>query len=166
LKKVPNIIKKCLIFFTVFVSNQRKKTLQNGRFNFSRRWPYNLYMLFEKSYDMVLWFSVKINRKYFENFPHFLFKLNFLVSPAGNIEIATFYYIQICPRFVSSLLFILWIILFQTKLRFGRNPSKPSFIQNWKKFIALKLATLVSQPIYRVKFNKLNSWKKIFLSMC
>jgi hypothetical protein len=52
LKKVPNIIKNI----------------------FSRRWPRLFYMLFEKSYDMVLLFLVKIIWKYFENLPHFLFK--------------------------------------------------------------------------------------------
>jgi hypothetical protein len=59
-----------------------------------------------------------------------IFKLIFLESPAENIKNATFYLIQICPRFVSLPLFILWIILFATKLRFGRNPPKPSLIQN------------------------------------
>jgi hypothetical protein len=36
-----------------------------------------------------------------------IFKLIFLESPAENIKKANFYLIQICPRFVSSLLFIL-----------------------------------------------------------
>jgi hypothetical protein len=116
LKKVPNIIKIMPYFPFKFFFNiwfrSTKNTLQNGHFIFSRRWPHIFYMLFEKSYDMVLWFLLKNNWKYFE-----------------NIENATFYFIQICPHFVSSLLLILWIIIFATKLRFGRNPSKPSLIQ-------------------------------------
>jgi hypothetical protein len=36
-----------------------------------------------------------------------ILKLIFLESPAENIDNAVFYFIQICPYFVSSLLFIL-----------------------------------------------------------
>jgi hypothetical protein len=75
-----------------------------------------------------------------------------------------FQYIQICLRFVSSLLFILWIILFETKLWFGRNPSKPSFIQSWINFITPNFVKLVSRLIHNVKFNKLNSWRYMFIS--
>jgi hypothetical protein len=40
------------------------------------------------------------------------------------------FYIKICFRFVSSLLFILWIILFWMKIRFARNLVKHSLIKN------------------------------------
>jgi hypothetical protein len=117
-------------------------------------------MLFEKSYDMVLWFLVKNNSKYFENFTYILFKLIFLESSAENIENAHFNFNQISSYFVSLLLVQLWIIIFATKLRFSRNLSKP-FLFKIKKIITLKLAKLVSRPIHHVKFNKLNSWKNI-----
>ena len=55
-------------------SKSTKNTLQNGHFNFSRRLPNIFYMLFEKSYDMILWFLVKNNWKYFENLLHSLLK--------------------------------------------------------------------------------------------
>jgi hypothetical protein len=55
----------------------------------------------------LLGFCIETIWKYFENFPHFLFKLIFLKLPAKHIANATFYFFQICPRFVSSLLFIL-----------------------------------------------------------
>jgi hypothetical protein len=66
---------------------------------------------------MVLWFLVKYILKIFLISCSKFFKLIFLLSPAKNIENATIYFIQICPRFVSSLLFLLWIIIFETKLR-------------------------------------------------
>ena len=59
-----------------------------------------------------------------------IFKLVFMESLAENIRNSYFQYIQICPRFVSLLLFILWIVSFEVKLWFGRSPSKPTFIQN------------------------------------
>jgi hypothetical protein len=77
-----------------------------------------------------LGFLVENIWKYFENFPHFLFKLTFLKSPAKNIANSTFYLFQICPRFVSSIWFIVLIIIFAKKLRFGRNRLKPSLIKN------------------------------------
>jgi hypothetical protein len=78
LKTLPNIMKKCLIFYSNFFYSicfeSTKKTFQNGYFYFSRRWPYIFYMLFEKSYDIFLGFSVETIWKYIENFPNFLFK--------------------------------------------------------------------------------------------
>jgi hypothetical protein len=65
-------------------------------------------MLFEKSYDIFLGFLVETILKYFENFPHFLFKIfqtNFF--EITGLKYATFNFFQICPCFVSSLLFIL-----------------------------------------------------------
>jgi hypothetical protein len=110
-----------------------------------------------------LWFSVKKIGNILKIFVISctkIFKLIFLESPAESIENLTFYFIQICPRFVSPLLFILWIIFFATKLRFGRNPSKPFFIKNKKKIISPKFAKLISRPIHHVKFISLNLWKK------
>jgi hypothetical protein len=95
-----------------------------------------------------------------------IFKLIFLESPAENIENAAFYFIQICPCFVSSILFILWIIIFATKLRFVRNRLSPSLIKNKKKIIALKLAKFLSRPDQRIQFISFISCKKIFLTMC
>jgi hypothetical protein len=49
-------------------------------------------------------------RNYFEIFrklSSLLVQTNFLKSPAENIAKATFYFLQICPRFVTSLLFTL-----------------------------------------------------------
>jgi hypothetical protein len=43
------------IFFQ-YLFQINEKTLQNGHFNFSTRWPHIFYMLFKKSYDMVEWF--------------------------------------------------------------------------------------------------------------
>jgi hypothetical protein len=131
-------MKYCLIFRSKFLFNicfkSTKKTLRNGYFNFSTRWPHIFYMLFEKPYDMLRWFLVKNNRKCFENFISFLvpnfFKLIFLESLAEKMKNGYFDLIQICPRFVHSLLFILLIIIFWMKIRFGRNSSKPSLIKN------------------------------------
>jgi hypothetical protein len=78
---------------------------------------------------------------------------NFFWNHRINIPNASFYLFQVYPRFVSLLLFILWIIIFETKLRFGRNPSKPSSIQNYRNFILPKLAKLVSRPIQLMKKN-------------
>jgi hypothetical protein len=112
-------------------------------------------MLLKKSYDMVLWFLVKNNWKHFENFLHFLFK-NFQTYFSGitswkNIENVTFDFIQICPRFISPLLFILWIIIFATKLQLSRNPSKLYFIKDYKLILLPEFAKLVSRPIHHLK---------------
>ena len=40
------------------------------------------------------------------------------------------------------------------------------FIKYYRKFIKPKLTKLVSRPIHHVKFDQLDSWKKIFHSMC
>jgi hypothetical protein len=119
-------------------------------------------MLFEKSYDIVLWFLVKIIWKYLENFPHSffskIFKLIFLESSAANIENAYFYLIQKCPCFVFSLLFIHWIIFFATKLRFGINPSKPFLSRIKKNYFTetcqIGKPTHPPRKIYFIKFMK------------
>jgi hypothetical protein len=77
-------------FFKFFYSicfKSTKKTLQNGHFNLSRRWPHIFYtcMLFEKSYEIFLGFSVETIWKYIENFPHFLFK-NFQTNFSGILS--------------------------------------------------------------------------------
>ena len=130
LKKVLNIVKKLLIFcsncFYSICFKSTKKNYQNGHFNFSFRWPHIFYMLFEKLYDIFMGFSVET---IFISCSKF-FKLTLLEYLSENIENGYFHYFQICSLFVSSLLFILWIILFEEKLLFGKNPSKPSFIQN------------------------------------
>ena len=120
---------------------------------------WNFLGIFGRNYLKIFWKNFHISCT------KFLFKLIFLESFAENIGNGYFHYIQIWLRFVSSLFFILWIILFQTKLRFDRNASKPPFIQNQKKIITPKLAKLVSQPMDRVKFNKLTLWKKISLDV-
>jgi hypothetical protein len=140
LKKVPSIIKKCLIFSSNFFYSicfkSTKKTLQNGHFNSSRKWPHIFYIIFEKSYDNFFGFSVETILKIFLISCLKIFKLIFMKSLAENIRNAYFHYIQICPRFVSSC------------------------------WITLKLSKLISRPIHCVKFNKLKSCKKIFLAMC
>ena len=124
------------------------------------------YILFEKSNDIFLKFLVETFWKYFKNFPNFLFKIFQTIFFKNRLKTLgmPLYFFQICPRFVSPLLLILWIIIFETKQRFGRNPSKLFFIQNLKTIISPKLAE-VSQPIYHLKCISFNSWKKFFL-MC
>jgi hypothetical protein len=78
-----------LFIFFILWFKLTKTTLQNCKFNFQHT-PHILYMLFKKSYDLVLWFLGKTFWKF---------------STAENIENATFYFIRICPRFVFSLLF-------------------------------------------------------------
>ena len=65
----------CSNIFCIICFKSTKKTFQYGYFNFSRRWPHIFYMLFEKSYDTFLRFLVETFWKYFENFPHFWFKI-------------------------------------------------------------------------------------------
>jgi hypothetical protein len=123
-------------------------------------------MLFEKSYDTFLGFLVETIWKYFENFPHFWFKFFkhiFLKLPAKNSGNSTFYFIQICPRFVSSLLFILGIIIFVTNDGLAEIHRSP-LLSRIK--ISPRLAKLVSQPVHYFKFILFNSRKKIFFSMC
>ena len=62
--------------------------------------------------------------------------------------------------YYSSLLVILWIIIFATKLRFGRKRLSHSLI---KKNISLKLAKFLSRPDHRIQFIAFISWKKYFL---
>jgi hypothetical protein len=79
---------------------------------------------------------------------------------------AIFYLFHICPRFVSLLSFILWIIIFATKLRFGRNRLSPLLIE--KSIILLKLAKFLSRPpnsiyfFYLMKINYLRCAKISF----
>jgi hypothetical protein len=87
---------------------------------------WHFFGIFGRNYLEIFWkFSSFLVQTYF--------KLFFLKSSAKNIWNATFYCFQICLGFVSSLLFIFWIIIFWMKLRFGRNPSKLSSIKNYKK---------------------------------
>jgi hypothetical protein len=76
-KKFRTLLKNALFFvqfFFHYIFRSTKNNLQNGHFNFSRRWPHIFYMLFEKSYDIFMGFLVETIWKYFENFLHFLFK--------------------------------------------------------------------------------------------
>jgi hypothetical protein len=65
----------CSNFFYSICFKSTKKIIQNGHFHYSLRWPHIFYMLFEKSSDIFLGFSVETIWKYFENFPHFFFKI-------------------------------------------------------------------------------------------
>jgi hypothetical protein len=119
-------------------------------------------MLFKKSSDIFWDFWSKLFGNILKIFLISCsnLKLIFLESSAENIENAHLNFNQICPRFVSSLLFILLIIIFATKLQFERNPSKP-FLSRIKINRKPQLVKLVSRPIHHVKFTKLNSRKKI-----
>jgi hypothetical protein len=123
-KKSEHYLKNALffvqIFFSVYFSNQRKTFFKMAKMATNHMtffWDF-----WSKLFGNILKiFLISCSK---------LFELIFLKSPAKNMANATFYFFQICLRFVSSLLFILRIIIFETKLRFGRNPSKPFFIRN------------------------------------
>jgi hypothetical protein len=123
----------CSNFFSIFVSNQRKTLFKMVTFTF-RVGDHIFFIFYLKNHitwfcdfwSKIIWNISKICLISCSK----IFKLIFLESSAENIAYDTSYFIQICPLFVSLLLFILWIIIFATKLRFGRNPSKPSFTQN------------------------------------
>ena len=109
----------CFLFKFFFNNSFKstKNTLQNWNFNFLRRSPH-IFICFLKNH--MTWFC-DFWSKIFENIKKkFLiscskiFKLIFLELLVENIENGYFNFIQIGPRFVHSLLFILWIIIFVT----------------------------------------------------
>jgi hypothetical protein len=169
-KKSSEHYKKCLIFcsnlFYSFCFKSTKKICQNGHFDFSRRWPNNFYMLCEKSYDMVL---IKINWKYFKTY-HFLFK-NFQTNFSGIIS---WKYWECHFLLCSNMsLFCFYALVYTLDHTFSNKTTvqQKSIVALFysklkKKIITLKLTELVRRPIHRVKFDKFNSWKIIFLSMC
>jgi hypothetical protein len=178
LKKVPNIIKKCLIFSSDFFYSicfkSTKKTLQNSYFNFSRNWPlwsdHILFICYFKNHmTFFLEFSVETIWKYFGSSPHFLFKI-FQTNFSGILSWKYWEWLLSLYSNISSFSFFALVYTlnhtFCNELRFGRNPSKPSLIKNKIFFTSLRLAQLVSRPVHHFKFNLFNSRKKIFLSMC
>jgi hypothetical protein len=133
------------------------------KFYFSRRRPNIFYMLFEKSYDIFLGFLGETIWKYLENFPHFLFK-NFQTYSYGIIS---WKYWELLLSLYSNMAWFCFFALvytlnhtFWNETTVWQKSIKALFYSELKKMITLKLAKLVSQPIHRVKFNKLNSWKK------
>jgi hypothetical protein len=138
LKKVSHIIKKALFFvriiFSIFVSNQQNTLFKMVTLNFCIG-DHIFFMCSSKNH--MTWFCdfwSKIFGNILNNSCSKNFELIFLESSAVNFTNSTFYFIQIRPCFVSLLLFILWIIIFATKLRFGKNQSNLFYIQNkWKK---------------------------------
>jgi hypothetical protein len=78
-----------------------------------------------------------------------IFKLIFLESSAENIQNATFYFIQICPRFALNHNFCNDTTVWEKSI-------KALFYPKLKKIISPKLAKLVSRPIHRLKFISLN----------
>ena len=138
LRKIPNINKINLIFCSIFLLNitfkLTEKFFQNDHFNFLTCFC-DFWLKIIKNISKIFLISC------FK-----IFKLIFLESSAENIENATFHFIQICPCFVSSLLFVFWIIIFATKLRFGKNPSKLFFTKNQENFHWPKLAKLITDP--------------------
>jgi hypothetical protein len=130
------------IFFSIFVSNQRRTLFKMATLTF-RLSDHIFFICYLQNH--MTWFC-DFWSKIIGNILKFLliscskiFKLSFLESQAENMGIATYHFIQICPRFVSSILFILWIIIFETKLRFGRNPSMPFLSRIKKKLSHRKL---------------------------
>ena len=113
----------------------------------------------------IVWHFLGIfGRNYFEilrKFSSFHVQNFSLKSSAENIANVTFYFFHICTRFVSSLLFILWIIPFKTKLRFGRNRVSSSLIKN--KLFHSNLPN--SNVVLTTKFNlfQISHQKKIFM---
>jgi hypothetical protein len=114
LKKVPNIIKNALfflqIFVTVFFSNQRKKLFKMATLTFCED-DHIFFICYLKNH---MTFLLDFRSKLFGNILKIflissskIFKLIFMESMAENIGNAYFYYIQIYPRFVSLLLYVL-----------------------------------------------------------
>jgi hypothetical protein len=154
------------IFIALFVSNQRKKIFNMATFTF-RVGDYIFFICYLKNHMTLFWdFWSKLFGNIWKIFlisGSKFFKLIFLEFSAENIRNAYFHYIQTCLRFVFSLLFILWIIIFWIKIRFARNLA---LIKNLKKIISPRLAHLISRPVDHFKFISFNSRKKIFLLMC
>ena len=115
--------------FLQYLFEINEKNTSNGHFNFLRRWPH-ICICYLKNHMTFFWdFRSKLFGNILKIFPiscSKFFKLIFLGSLADNIGNGYFHYIKICLHFVSSLLLILWIILFKTKLRIDRNTPRPS----------------------------------------
>ena len=109
LNKIPSIIKNGLffhqIFFTVFVSNQRKKLFKMATLTF-RVVDHIFFIWYLKNHTTFFW---DFRSKLFGNILKIFliscskfFKLIFLESLAENIRNAYFHYIKTCLRFVGS----------------------------------------------------------------
>ena len=97
----------------------------------------------------------------FSSFPVQKFSnLFFFESLNKNMKKTTSYFIQICPCFVSTLLYILLIIIFGTDQCFGEISWNPCLS---KKIILLKLAKLLSRLNHRIKFSHSSNERKYLL---
>jgi hypothetical protein len=152
--------------FSSFVSHQRKTVFQMATLTF-RVGDHICLICFLKNH--MTWFCDLWSKIFGNILKIFLIswskilKLIFLESPAENMKKAISYFIQICLRFVSLLLFILWIIIFATV---WEKSIEAFFNQELKKNISLKLDKLVNRLDYRFQFISFYLWKTIFLSMC
>jgi hypothetical protein len=133
-------MKKCLIlssnFFYSICLKSTTKTIQNGHFNFSLRWPHIFYMLFEKSYDIFSGFSVETIWKYIENFPHFLYKI-FQAYFSGILSWKYWEWLLSLYLNMSSFCFFAIVFTlnpnFSNETRVWQKSIKALFIQNLEK---------------------------------
>ena len=132
-KKFRTLSKKCLILcsniFCIICFKSTKKLFDMATLTFHVS-DHIFFICYLKNHMTLFWgFWSKLFGNILKIFlipGSKFFKPIFLESSVENFENGYFIFNQICPRFVSSLLFILWIILFWMKIRFARNKVKTS----------------------------------------